>query len=364
MVWTRCILHLDLDAFYASVEEVQNPALVGQPVIVVMGEANTLRGAVATASYAARAFGVHSAMPVNQARRLCPNGIYLPVRHSLYQEFSREVMRVLRQRTPLLEQVSIDEAYADLTELQQTVPAEEIASGLQAAILGEVGLSASVGLAANKLTAKMASGHRKPGGMTVVEPGFESSFLGPLPVGKLFGVGPKGAARLNQLGIETIADLAAADLDQLRETFGPRLGQEMQERAAGQDNRPISTIREVKSISAEQTFFKDTSDRYKLWQEIQAMSLELAGRLHKENLLARTVAIKLRFSDWRTITRAVTLVSPTDQPQEIAQAAGGLMRRAWQRGKPLRLLGVRLSNFCEPDAPRQLVFSYRPEPKE
>ena len=358
MAWKRCILHLDLDAFYASVEQVLNPTLAGQPVIVVMGEANTQRGAVATASYAARAFGVHSAMPVGQARKLCPQGVYLPVRHALYKDFSREVMRLLRQQTPLLEQVSIDEAYADLTELQQTRAGEEIAVELQALIQRETGLTASVGLASNKLTAKMASGHRKPGGLTVVEPGFEATFLGVLPVGKLYGVGPKWAARLNGLGVETIADLAATDLDVLRENFGPHLGRELHERAAGQDDRPISTSREVKSLSAEQTFFEDTSDRRELWRQIKLMADELADRLEGESLLARTVAIKLRFNDFRTITRAVTLVSPTDEASEIASAAAALMRRAWANGRPLRLLGVRVSNFSEPDAPRQLVFPY------
>lgn len=358
MGWARCILHLDLDAFYASVEEVLNPTLAGQPVIVVMGDPTTLRGAVATASYAARSYGVHSAMPVAQARKLCPDGIYLPVRHALYQDFSGDVMSLLRRETALLEQVSIDEAYLDITSLQEQVEGSVIATRIQETIKGVTGLTASVGLAANKLVAKMASGHRKPGGLTVVEPGYEMAFMGPLAVGKLHGVGPKWAAKLNSLGIETIADLSVTDLDNLRKIFGPHLGRELQERAGGIDNRPVETSRETKSLSSEQTFFEDTSDRQILWQHIRQMAAELEERLHKSALLARTVAIKLRFNNWRTITRAVTLPAPTDQASEIASAAGMLMRRAWQRGTPLRLLGVRVSNFTETDAPRQLVLPY------
>jgi DNA polymerase-4 len=359
MGWTRCILHIDLDAFYASVEEVVNPALAGQPIIVVMGEANTQRGAVATASYAARQFGVHSAMPVGQARKLCPQAVYLPVRHKLYEEFSSRVMQLLRQQTPNIEQVSIDEAYADITALQEEAEGPEIAARWQELVKIQTGLSASVGVASNKIVAKMASGHRKPAGLTVVEPGFEASFLEAMPTGQLHGVGPKGAARLRDLGINTIGELAGADLDVLRETFGPHLGRELQDRARGRDNSGVVTFRETKSLSAERTFFEDTYDRAKLWREIQQMSMELADRLNKQELLARTIAIKLRFNNWRTITRAVTLASPTATASEISTAAGALMRMAWKRGTPLRLLGVRVSNFSETSAPRQLLFPYK-----
>lgn len=358
MGWSRCILHMDLDAFYASVEEVVNPALAGQPIIVVMGEANTQRGVVATASYAARRFGVHSAMPVGQARKLCPQGVYLPVRHGLYEEYSQQVMDLLRQQTPLIEQVSIDECYADITALQGELDGPQIAGRWQEMLKTRTGLGASMGVAANKLVAKMASGHNKPSGMTVVEPGYEATFLSPMPVGDLYGVGPKWAARLNNLGIMTVGDLAAADLDILRETFGPHLGRELQERAAGRSSEDVITSRETKSLSAERTFFEDTDNRAELWRHIQQMSEELAGRLRKQELLARTIAIKLRFNNWRTITRAVTLASPTDLSDEIAFAAGGLMRMAWKRGTPLRLLGVRVSNFSETNAPRQLLFPY------
>lgn len=353
MLWTRCIAHLDLDAFYATVEEVLNPLIKGQPIMVVMGEDMHSRGAIATASYAARRLGVHSAMPVSQARKLCPDGIYLPVRHSIYKEFSQRVMQVLSAEVARLEQVSIDEAYLELSERDDP---EALVKELQQRITGQVGLSASVGLATNKLTAKMASGYQKPGGLTIVVPGQEAAFLAPQPVGKLHGIGPKSAARLEQRGITTIGELAQAEVAQLRELFGPKLGLELRERASGQDDRAIETDRTAKSLSYEQTFFEDKTNPRELWQQIQEMSAGLELRLKQRAILARTVAIKLRFSDWRTITRAQTLHAPTDDAGQIAAAAGQLMRQTWKRGTPLRLLGVRVSNFAELDAPRQLLL--------
>jgi DNA polymerase-4 len=353
MAWTRCIAHLDLDAFYATVEEVLNPAIKGQPVMVIMGDDLVTRGAVATASYAARRYGVHSAMSVAQARKLCPDGVYLPVRHSLYQEFSREVMKLLSAEVPQLEQVSIDEAYLDISDRENP---EDLAVELQRRITEEIGLSASVGLATNKLTAKMASGYQKPGGLTVVTEGAEAEFLAPLSVGKLHGVGPKSVARLEKFGITTIGELAAAEVTLLQELFGPRLGLEIQERAAGVDDRPVVTDGKAKSLSYEQTFFEDTSDPRELWRHIKEQAAGLEDRLKARNILARTVSIKLRFNNWRTVTRAQTLLAPTDEAATIAEAAAELMRQTWKRGTPLRLLGVRVSNFCEPDAPRQLIL--------
>jgi DNA polymerase-4 len=292
-------------------------------------------------------------MPVRQARKLCPDGVYLPVRHSLYEDFSHEVMILLAKEVTQLEQVSIDEAYLDLSG--RTEP-EKVMAELQYQIVQQVGLSASVGLATNKLTAKMASGYKKPSGLTIVPPGEEAAFLAPLSVGKLHGVGPKSAARLEQYNITKIGELAEAELSLLRELFGPRLGTELQQRAAGEDDRPIVTERAAKSFSYEQTYFEDVSDRRELWRQIREMSAGLETRLKSRGLLARTVAIKLRFNDWRIITRAQTLLAPTDEAAFIAEAAGQLMRQTWKRGTPLRLLGVRVSNFCEPDDPRQLLL--------
>ena len=267
-------------------------------------------------------------------------------------------MNLLKKETALIEQVSIDEAYLDLTELQKETDAADIATRFQSLIVEQTGLTASMGLAANKLVAKMASGHRKPAGLTIVEPGYETTFLSVLPVGKLFGIGPKWALRLNEMNITTIADLAKADLELLRENFGPHLGRELQERASGYDPRPVETFRETKSISVEQTFFQDLADRRELWRQIRKMASDLENRLQKENLLARTIALKLRFNNWRTITRAITLAVPTDQASQIATNAALLMRRTWQDRKPLRLLGLRVSNFVEPNAPRQLLLPY------
>ncbi|MEI6044169.1 MAG: DNA polymerase IV [Chloroflexota bacterium] len=349
----RSIAHLDLDAFYATVEEVVNPALKGQPIMVVMGEDLISRGVVATASYAARRLGVHSAMAVSQARKLCPEGVYLPVRHALYEDFSHEVMTLLAAEMVQLEQVSIDEAYLDLSDRADPT---KLMVELQDRIVQKLGLSASVGLATNKLTAKMASGYKKPAGLTVVLPGEEAAFLAPLAVGKLHGVGPKSVQRLEQHGITTIGELAEAELSLLQELFGPRLGIELHQRASGEDDRPIVTERAAKSFSYEQTYFEPLSDRREFWRQIREMSAGLEARLKSRGLLARTVSIKLRFNDWRTITRAQTLLVPTDQAVTIAESAGELMRQTWKRGTPLRLLGVRVSNFCEPDAPRQLLL--------
>jgi DNA polymerase-4 len=354
-MWNRCIAHLDLDAFYAAVEEILNPEIKGKPIMVIMGDDTTSRGAVATASYAARKFGVHSAMPVGQARRLCPEGVYLPVRHSLYREFSGRVMDLLVGAVAALEQVSIDEAYLDLTGLPD--PVGHVAN-LQERIGSEIGLSASVGIATNKLVAKMASGYKKPGGLTVVEPGQETAFLAPLPVGKLHGVGPKTASRLEGLGIHTIGELAGLEPAVLQEMFGPNLGLELGQHAAGIDLRTVETSREAKSLSYERTYFEDISDSRVLWKHIQEMSAGLEDRLKTRALLARTVAIKLRFTNWKTITRAETLLSPTDTARAISHSAARLMRQSWKKGTPLRLLGVRVSNFVEAGTPYQLELPF------
>lgn len=255
---TRAIVHLDLDAFFASVETLENPALAGKPVLV--GGRPEERGVVAAASYAARAFGCRSAMPMAQAMRLCPEAVIVPVRHGLYRQYSRRVMAMIHALTPLVEQISIDEAFFDLTgEIARWEDAATVAEALQARVASEIGLSASLGVATNKQVAKVASDFRKPGGLTVVRPGEEAAFLAPLPARALWGVGPVTAERLAGMGVTTVGQLAAQPVEQLRAAFG-RHGAEMAERARGIDDRPVITEHERKSVSQERTFNHDLTD--------------------------------------------------------------------------------------------------------
>ncbi len=334
----RAIVHLDLDAFFAAVEILENPALAGKPVLV--GGRPEQRGVVATASYAARAYGVHSAMPMARALRLCPEAVVLPPRHSLYAEYSRRVMAILRAATPLVEQVSIDEAFLDLTaRVAVWDEAVDIARQLQAQVRDEVKLSASLGVASNKLVAKVASDQRKPGGLTVVRPGEEAAFLAPLPVRVLWGVGPVTAARLAELGVSTVGELAALPQETLRAAFG-RHGPDMARRAQGVDDRPVVTEYERKSYSQETTFSRDLNQLDDLRRQLWRLSQGVAQDLQRAGLAGGVIAIKLRYSDFTTITRQTTLAVPTDDAREIYRAALTLLKRAWQPGRPVRLLGV------------------------
>jgi len=332
------IVHLDLDAFYAAVEVLENPALAGKPLLV--GGRPEERGVVATASYPARAFGVRSAMPMSHALRLCPEAIVLPPRHRLYQEYSRRVMAILHQTSPLVERMSIDEAYLDLTD-QVTVWDEgiELARHLQGRVREEIGLSASLGVATNKLVAKVASDRDKPGGLTVVRPGKEAAFLAPLPVRVLWGVGPVTAGKLDEMGVTLVGQLAQLPEEELRARFGRR-GPEMARQARGIDDRPVVTEHEAKSVSQERTFTHDLADAEALKRQLWRLSQGVASRLKRAELAAGTVAIKLRYTDFTTLTRQMTLMVPTDNEREIYRAALVLLKRAWQRGRPVRLLGV------------------------
>jgi DNA polymerase-4 len=332
----RAIAHLDLDAFFAAVEVLENPDLAGRPVLI----GGRKRGVVATASYAARAFGARSAMPMARALELCPQAIVLPPRHGLYRDYSRRVMAILHQTSPLVEQMSIDEAYLDLTDqVSAWDEAVGIARGVQARVREEVGLSASLGVAANKLVAKIASDHEKPGGLTVVRPGEEAAFLAPLPVRALSGVGPVTASKLAELGVGTVGELAQLSTDVLRARFG-RHGAEMAQRARGIDERPVITEHERKSLSQERTFARDLSDPQALRRELWKLSQAVAEHLGKAELVACTVAIKLRYADFTTLTRQMRLAVPTDDERMIYRAALVLLKRAWERGRPVRLLGV------------------------
>lgn len=334
----RAIVHLDLDAFYAAVEVLENPELADQPVLI--GGSPEGRGVVATASYAARAFGIHSAMPTARALTLCPQAIVLPARHGIYRDYSRRVMAIVRKAFPLMEQMSIDEAYADVTDQvadwhQAVVAAKKVQQQVQE----QVGLTASLGVASNKLVAKVASDREKPAGFTVVPPGDEAVFLAPLPVRVLWGIGPVTASKLAEMEVTTVGELALRSEEELRARFG-RHGKGMVRQALGIDHRAVVTEREAKSVSQETTFSRDLSQVTALKTQLWRLSKGVARRLKRSELAAGTVAIKLRYSDFTTLTRQVALPVPTDDERVIYRAALSLLGRVWQRGRPVRLLGV------------------------
>ena len=334
----RAIVHLDLDAFFAAVEVLERPELKGRPVVI--GGRPEERGVVSTASYEARKFGVRSAMPMARALRLCPRAIVLPPRHRLYRGYSHRVMEILHQASSLVEQVSVDEAYLDLTDrVAIWQEAVEIAQRLQGRVREEVGLSASLGVATNKLVAKVASDYDKPGGLTVVRPGEETAFLAPLPVRVLPGVGPVTERKLATMGVTTVGQLAQLSEEELSERFGKH-GVEMARRARGIDGRAVVTEHEAKSISQELTFSHDLRDAGALREALRQLSEGVALRLKRAGLAAGTVAIKLRYGDFTTLTRQMSLAVPTDDEDEIYQAAEVLFERVWQQGRPVRLLGV------------------------
>jgi DNA polymerase-4 len=342
----RVILHLDLDAFFASVEILENPELAGKPVLV--GGRPEERGVVAAASYPARAFGCRSAMPMAQALKLCPEAIVLPPRHGLYRQVSKRVMAILHEVTPLVEQISIDEAFLDVSEQAESwEDAVALAQRLQARVRDEIGLSASLGVATNKQVAKVASDLRKPGGLTIVPPGTEAEFLAPLPARALWGVGPVTAGRLAEMGVTTVGELAALPSETLRAAFGKH-GPELSERARGIDDSPVVTEYERKSYSQERTFNRDLSELHSLKVQLWKMSKGVAEDLKRGGLAGSTVAIKLRYSDFTTLTRQMTQAVPTDDAIEIYRAALILLERAWEPGRPVRLLGVGAHQLSEP----------------
>jgi DNA polymerase IV len=341
---------MDLDAMYASVEALLDPSLRGRPVIV--GARPGTRGVVSTCSYEARVFGVRSAMPIGEAYARCPEGVFLPVRMDIYRDFSRRVLDILSRHVEAIQPLSIDEAFADLSGVPDPV---QLAREIKAQIREELGLVASMGLAANKLVAKIATDRGKPDGFVVVSTGEEARFLAPLPVRQLWGVGPKTASRLEGAGISTIGELAATEVGRLAELLGPSGARELHERALGRDESLVETSREIKSISDEVTFQRDESDRRALWEVLRAQAQVCAERLQREGLLARTVTIKMRYSDFTTVTRAASQDAPTDDAAEIARVVGSLMKRYWSADpRPLRLLGVRVSGFEGTTGWRQL----------
>jgi DNA polymerase-4 len=342
---SRTILHVDLDAFFAAVEQRDRPELRGKPVIVGGGGPDQ-RGVVSAASYEARAFGVHSAMPLRTAGRLCPHGVFLPVDGRKYQRASREVMAILRRFTPLVQPISIDEAFLDVTGSRALFgEGEAIARTIKVAIRTEVGLTASVGVASTKLVAKIGSDLRKPDGLVVVPLGDEASFLAPLPISRLWGVGEKTAIALRDFGVQTIGDLAALPPAAMERRFGKH-GAALVARAHGVDPDPVATGDAAKSIGHEHTFDTDTAEREKIERTVLGMADGVAWRLRAAGLKAATITLKLRDTNFVTMTRQTTLDTPADLTEPIYEAAVELLRRELH-GQRIRLVGVTASNFRE-----------------
>lgn len=345
------IIHLDLDAFFASVEVLLNPALKGKPIIVSMGNPHG-RGVVSTASYEARKFGVHSAMPLREAARLCPQAIIVPVRHRVYSEYSRRVMNLLREYSPLLEQVSIDEAYVEISAERD---ASQVAREIQRRIKNELGLDCTIAVASNKLVSKIACNTVKPRGFIVVKPGEEESYLAALPIDKLPGAGKVTRAKLARWKVNTIGDLARVPVEELRAAFGKH-GVYLHEAAFGRDDSPIVTEWKPKSISAENTFEHDTRDAALIEKYLGEMSMDVARQLAREGFRARTVVLKLRYGDFTTLTRQSTLRVPTADAEEIRDMALRLLKANWNPRRALRLVGVGAHGFVEAESARQLEF--------
>lgn len=339
----RRIIHIDMDAFFASVEQMDNPAYRGRPVIV--GGNPQSRGVVSTCSYEARKYGIHSAMPLREAGRRCPHGIFLPGRMKRYMEVSAQIREVMLEYTPLVEPLSLDEAFLDVTASQKLFgPAEQIAKTLIQRINKEVGLPASVGVAHNKFLAKLGSDLKKPKGFVIIPPEGVEEFLAPLPVSRLWGVGPKTAELLHKLGIQTIGDLQRIPLTQIRSRLGES-GEALYNLACGIDERPVIPEEEAKSIGHEVTFSVDTGDRDLLEGTLLGLCERVARRMRKHGIAGRIITVKLRNADFKTITRRLTLPTPTDFEEVIFSHALGLAKEAHWGGKRLRLIGVSISGL-------------------
>jgi len=348
--WPRAIIHLDLDAFYASVEQLRRPELRGRPVIVGgaadgNGRVITNRGVVSAASYEARVFGVHSAMPLATALRLCPQAAVVPVDFAAYRDKSAQVFAIARAVTPQVEPLSLDEAYLDVagSRLRFGEP-EQIAARLRDEILAATELHASFGVATTKVVAKVASDLRKPRGFVVVPPGEEAAFLAPLPVRRLPGLGPAAERALQGLGITTLGELAGLPLDVVRRRLGEHAGASLWARAQGIDEGEVTVPGRPKSVSREETFFRDQSDRAALAERMRHLAADVGRRLRHGEWRGRTITLKLRYSDFTTLSRQVSLPTPTDADVLIAATGMQLLDACWT-GDPVRLLGVGVSSL-------------------
>ena len=351
---TRKIIHIDMDAFYASVEQHDNPALQGLPVIV--GGDPGRRGVVSAASYEARVYGVHSAMPSSQARRLCPQGVFLPVRMHRYREVSDQVFQILREYTPLVEPLSLDESFLDVTGSEKLFgTALQIAMEVKRRIREATGLTASAGIAPNKFLAKIASDYKKPDGLVEVKPEEVQVFLRDLPISKLWGVGKSTEEVLKGMGILKVGQLAVFPAEKIERKLG-KFGLELIALARGEDERPVSPESEAKSISQEETFTPDLEHLEQMKKVLLDQAEQVGWELRKQKLKGSTVTVKVRYPDFTLATRSQTLSSPTDQGIEIYRTALKLLSRTEALRRRARLLGVGISHLIHRDAPEQYLL--------
>jgi DNA polymerase IV len=341
----KILAHLDLDAFFAAVEELENPELREKP-LVVGGDPHG-RGVVSTANYAARTFGIHSAMSAAEALRRCPTAVFLRPRHAVYRQYSRAVWETIGEIVPRIERTGIDEGYLDLgTVAGDFTRARAIASAVQTAVRGRTSLTCSLGVGTSKVVCKIASDRRKPGGITVVPPGTEARFLAPLAVRILPGVGPRAEARLRTAGVTTIGALAALGDPELRTLLPGSLGPLLRNRAQGIDRRDLDLELEPVSVSAEDTFARDLTDRERLHDEVRRLAVLVSERLRNADLSGRTVTTKLRYGDFSIRTRSTTLPAAVDDAAVIGEVACGLLDRGLRdRPGALRLVGVGVSGL-------------------
>ena len=355
----RKIIHIDMDAFFASIEQRDRPELRGRPVIV--GGAAAERGVVSTCSYEARAFGVHSAMPTARAMRLCPQAVLLPCDFRRYRDVAETIRAIFHEYTDLVEPVSIDEAYLDVTENRLGIAsATEIARRIQREILNRTGLTASAGVAANKFLAKVASDFRKPAGLTVIPPDEAEAFLDRLPIEKFYGIGRVTAARMRRLGATDGASLRRLPLETLTRHFG-RVGRFYYDIVRGVDERPVEVSDERKSVGRERTFASDIRGGARLRREIRELAFLTAASLQRHRLAGRTVTLKVRYDDFRTVTRSQSVEKPVTRGGDIARAALSLLGRTEAETRPVRLLGVTVSRFpaeSGEDSAIQLEFDF------
>lgn len=351
----QVIIHCDMDAFYASVAELDDPTLRGKPVVVGAG----IRGVVLSANYAARKFGIRAAMPVGRAKRMAPNAIFVSPDHHRYSEISAKVMQIFSSFTPFVEPLSLDEAFLDITGAQKLLGTpREIGQAIRKRVHEECGITCSVGIAPNKFIAKLASGHCKPNGLLEIKADRILTFLHPLPVSDLWGVGPKTAEQLQRLGLKTVSDVANTPLETLKRALGDATGEHIYELSWGRDFRSVVPDEPDKSISAAETFSYDIEDPEIILREYLRLTEKASARLRDKELYAKTISIKVRFADFSTITRSKTLPLPISSTQEIYQVVKDLYLALKLDRARLRLVGVSLENLRE-SAPQQLLLGQR-----